>query len=259
MGDPFLHLLICSFIGQVSFLSQTPFLIGEVLQLLPQIAIPQLKTSFLPKESICLSSTCYELFLYGRPSSLLWNCDKGNYIAFLCIGYFIFEAFFLPYELNNKLGQGFFYKHCQISRTFLVPPLAGFLFEWRDSVFQICYWTGKVLYSCIIFAATIHSSYCLPISSNSCPFQVIILWLFLWSEVGGFLWMLSYLKAYFSWCLAYCVCTWAWRRIFMNAFLSESRYFSWCLAYCVCTWAQKYIIFIGWAFGLWPLKTSWDF
>jgi hypothetical protein len=39
MGDPFLHLLICSFIGQVSFLSQTPFLIGEVLQLLPQIAI----------------------------------------------------------------------------------------------------------------------------------------------------------------------------------------------------------------------------
>jgi len=39
MGDPFLHLLICSFIGQVSFLSQTPFLIEEVLQLLPQIAI----------------------------------------------------------------------------------------------------------------------------------------------------------------------------------------------------------------------------
>jgi hypothetical protein len=70
-----------------------------------------LKTSFLPKflpiESMFKFHFYYELFLYGRPSSLLWNCDKGNYIAFLCIGYFIFEAFFLPCELN-KLGQGFF-------------------------------------------------------------------------------------------------------------------------------------------------------
>ncbi len=42
--------------------------------------------SFLPIESMFKFHFCYELFLYGRPSSLLWNCDKGNYIAFLCFG-----------------------------------------------------------------------------------------------------------------------------------------------------------------------------